>query len=316
MTDLNHMPSHIDVLVGDYQNGIKANQDAIVADEVFFAREGVNNFYTLYRMHDYHFRVYCAMFAGQSNPALESVAKLVEAMPESVLRLESPPMADWLEGFVGMRIHVLVRFGRWQDLIDLPLPGDPVLYSVTTAMTHYGRGMAFAATGKVPEAEEARAAFHKAVGRVPASRTLFNNTCEDILRVAGAMLDGELEYRKGRYEIAFAHLREAMALSRKLPYDEPWGFMQPPCHALGALLMEQGHFDQAVTLYAEDLGVSEALPRALRHPKNVWALHGYHECLVRLGRKGEAEAIRPQLDLAIAGADVPIKASCFCRLVK
>lgn len=309
------MPSHIDVLVGDYQNGIKANQDAIVADEIFLAKEGAHNFYTLYRMHNYHFRVYCAMFAGQSKPALESAARILEAVPESLLRVESPPMADWIESFISMRVHVLIRFGRWQDLINLPLPEDAVLYSVTTAMTHYGKGMAFAATGQISEAEKAREAFREAFKRVPSSRGLFNNTCEDILRVAEAMLDGELEYRKGKYEIAFSNLREAMTRSRNLPYDEPWGFMQPPFHALGALLMEQGHFDQAITLYAEDLGISDALPRALRHPKNVWALHGYHECLVTLGRLEEAKAIKPQLDLAIEGADIPIKSSCYCRSV-
>lgn len=88
------MPSHIDVLIGNYQNGINANQSAIVADEVFLAREGALNFYTLYRMHDYHFRIYCAMFAGQSKPALESAAKILDAVPESLLRRESPPMAD------------------------------------------------------------------------------------------------------------------------------------------------------------------------------------------------------------------------------
>ncbi|RYP61714.1 hypothetical protein DL771_010034 [Monosporascus sp. 5C6A] len=310
---LNHMPSHIDVLVGDYQNGIDSNQEAIVADEKFLTHEGALNFYTLYRMHDYHFRIYCAMFAGQSKPALESATRIMEAVPETVLRLESPPMADWIESFISMRVHVLIRFGRWQDLIDLPLPEDPVLYSVTTAMTHYGKGMAYAATGKISEAEIEREAFQEAFKLVPTSRMLFNNTCVDILRVAEAMLDGELEYRKGAYETGFAHLREAMNRSRNLPYDEPWGFMQPPCHALGALLMEQGHFGEAITVYEEDLGVSDSLPRALRHPKNVWALHGYHECLLRLGRTEEAEAIKPQLDLALAGADIPVRSSCFCR---
>ena len=39
------MPSHIDVLVGDYENGIRANEDAIVADDAFLARAGPLNFY-------------------------------------------------------------------------------------------------------------------------------------------------------------------------------------------------------------------------------------------------------------------------------
>ena len=118
-------------------------------------------------------------------------------MPEELLRVQVPPMADWLEGFVPMRMHVLVRFGRWAEIIDAPLPADPDLYCVTTAMMHYAKGVALAATGRVDEADEPAQRFAAAVARVPASRMLFNNTCQDILQVAGAMLDGELEYRAG-----------------------------------------------------------------------------------------------------------------------
>ncbi|KAI5863741.1 TPR domain protein [Durotheca rogersii] len=311
---LNHMPSHIDVLVGDYQNAIVSNQKAILADNVFFSREDPLKFYTLYRVHDLHFRIYAAMFAGQSRITLETVAQLEKALPGELLRVESPPMADWLEGFLAMRVHALVRFGRWQEIIDTPFHNDARLYCVTDALNHYAKGVAFAATGDVDASAREREAFAEAAKAVPSSRTLFNNKCVDILQVAGAMLDGELEYRRGNYEPAFSHLRRAMELSYALPYDEPWGWMQPPSHALGALLSEQGHFDQAVDIYAEDLGVSGKLPRALQHQKNVWALHGYHECLVKLGRLDEARAIKPQLDAAIEVADVPIKASCFCRI--
>ncbi|CAJ2509328.1 Uu.00g143540.m01.CDS01 [Anthostomella pinea] len=310
---LNHMPTHIDVLVGDYQNAIESNQKAIVADDIFFSREEPLKFYTLYRAHDYHFRIYAAMFAAQSRATLDTVSRLEKALPEQLLRVESPPMADWLEGFLAMRVHAMIRFGRWQDIIDLPFHDDRKLYCVTTAMAHYAKGVAFAATGRIHEAAEQRELFADTVKAVPSSRTLFNNKCLDILQVAEAMLDGELEYRRGNYEPAFARLRRASELSRALPYDEPWGWMQPPAHALGALLTEQGRYDEAVDIYAEDLGMSDKLPRALQHRNNVWSLHGYHECLLKLGRVEEAEAVKPQLDLAVAGADIPIKSSCFCR---
>lgn len=311
---LNHMPTHIDVLVGDYQAAIYSNQKAILADEVFFSREDPLRFYTLYRMHDYHFRIYAAMFAGQSAVTLGTVARLEAALPEELLRIESPPMADWLEGFLAMRVHALIRFGRWEEIIGLALPGDSNLYCVTTAMLHYAKGVALAATSRVDEAEHERELFSKAYKAVPASRMLFNNKCVDILQVAEAMLDGELEYRYGNHESAFAHLRHANKLSYALPYDEPWGWMQPPSHALGALLVEQGRYRDALEIYEEDLGFGGSLPRALQHPNNVWSLHGYHECLNNLGELEKATAIKGQLDNAIKNADVPIKSSCFCRL--
>ncbi|MDF3284638.1 hypothetical protein [Gordonia sp. N1V] len=310
---LQHMPTHLDVLCGDYRRVVASNARAVVADEKFMRREGPMNFYTLYRCHNHHFRVYGAMFSAQSQVALDAAAGLEAAIPEQLLREENPPMADWLEGFLSVGVHVDVRFGRWQHLIDMALPTDADLYCATTAMIHYGKGVAHSALGHIDDAERERDLFTAALARVAPTRTLFNNTCLDILGVAAAMLDGELEYRRGNHDDAYAHLRRAIELDDTLPYDEPWGWMQPTRHAYGALLLEQGHVAEAAAVYRADLGLDDTLPRPLRHPGNIWALHGYHECLTRLGRHGEAEIIGQQLAFAQAVADVPVVASCLCR---
>ena len=311
---LHHMPTHLDVLCGDYGRVVASNSDAITADERYLARNGAMNFYTMYRCHDYHFKIYGAMFLGQSEVALSTAARLADSIPDDLLRVESPPMADWLEGFLAMRVHVLIRFGRWQDILDLPMPADPALYCVTTAMLRYAKGVACAALGRVAEARAERELFLLAQAEVPATRMLFNNTCTDVLAIAGAMLDGELDYREGNIEAAFASLRRAIELDDGLPYDEPWGWMQPTRHAYGALLLEQGRVAEAERVYRADLGFDDTLPRACQHPGNVWSLHGFLECLVRLGRLGEAAIIEQQLKLTAALADVPIESSCFCRL--
>ncbi|MFC8920428.1 hypothetical protein ACFT5C_32270 [Streptomyces sp. NPDC057116] len=311
---LQHMPTHLDVLCGDYRRVVSDNTAAIAADEKYHARAGAMNFYTLYRSHNHHFKIYGAMFLGQSATALETAAQLEASIPEALLRVQSPPMADWLEGFYAMRVHVLIRFGRWSDILGLPLPADPELYCTTTAMLHYARGVALSATGRIPEAETERELLRDAVSRVPESRMLFNNTCVDILAIASEMLDGELEYRKGNHDAAFAALERSIALDDNLPYDEPWGWMQPTRHAYGALLLEQGRVEEAEAVYRADLGLDDTLPRSSQHSGNVWALHGFHECLVRLGKTAEARIVAQQLRLASAMADVPINASCFCRL--
>jgi len=311
---LRHMPTHLDVLCGDYASVVAGNSAAIAADGKFAALHGAMNFYTLYRAHDYHFKVYGAMFLGQERTALEAADQLAAAIPEDLLRVPNPPMADWLEGFVAMRLHVLIRFGRWPEILSAALPDDSDLYLVTTAMTHYAKGVAHAATGQVAEAAGERERFAAAVARVPPTRTIFNNTCQDILAVAGAMLDGELEYRRGNYDEAFLLLRRAVELDDGLPYDEPWGWMQPARHAYGALLLEQGLVTEAEAVYRADLGLDDTLARACQHPGNVWSLHGYHECLTRLGKAEAADIVRQQLKIAAARADVPIRSSCYCRL--
>jgi len=311
---LQHMPTHIDVLCGDYRGSVVSNLAAVRADRRFVDRAGPLNFYSLYRAHDLHFVVYSAMFEGNSAIALQAADELAGQLTPDLLAIDSPPMADWLEGFVPLRVHVLVRFGRWADLIAEPLPVDTGLYCTTAATIHYGRGLAYAATGQLEAARSERDAFTAAYARIPDSRYLFNNTCRDILAIAGAMLDGEIAYREGRFDEAFGQLRRAVDLDDALPYDEPWGWMQPTRHAYGALLLEQGHVEEAAQVYAADLGLDPTLSRPCQHPGNVWSLHGYHECLQRLGRSAEAALVGKQLALARARADVPILASCACRL--
>jgi tetratricopeptide (TPR) repeat protein len=304
------------VLCGHYQTVIDSNSAAIAADNEFLRREGAMNFYSLYRMHNFHFKLYGALFLGQYETASAAAADMLATIPLELLKTETPPMADWLEGLYPMNMHVLIRFGKWQEIIEtpLPLPEDQALFCVTTATIHYAKGVALAATGRIAEAEAEQQRYQAALARVPETRYVFNNSCLDILAIAAEMLAGELEYRKGNYDAAFEHLRASIALDDGLPYDEPWGWMQPTRHAYGALLLEQGHVEEAAAVYRADLGLDGSLARAYQHPENVWGLHGYHECLTRLGQHAEARLIKQRLDLALARADVEIKASCYCRL--
>jgi len=52
-----HMPTHIDVLCGDYMNVVLRNETAILADRKFLHRNGADNFYSVYRCHNYHFKI-------------------------------------------------------------------------------------------------------------------------------------------------------------------------------------------------------------------------------------------------------------------
>ena len=310
---LYHMPTHIDFQCGHYHNVVVRNSEAIVADRKVLAREGPLNLYSYSRIHNIHFKLYGAMFLGQYHTAMQAVGEFEEMVPEDIIRMESPPMADMLEGYYGLKQHALIRFGRWREILREPLPHDPELYLVTTAICHYAKTVAHAALGDVAAAQREARNFDSALERVPSTRTLFNNTCVDILAVANAMLRGEIEYRRDNYDSAFDHLRDAVYLEDNLPYDEPWGWMQPARHALGALLLEQDRVDEALVVYRADLGLDESVIRARHHPENVWSLHGFHECLRRQGKTVEADMIEPRLKLALARADVPIKSSCFCR---
>jgi tetratricopeptide (TPR) repeat protein len=312
MGHLTHMPTHIDIQCGHYRDAMHWNQKAIVADRKFYDRAGPMNFYSGYRIHNYHFAAYGAMFLGQYAPAIAAADELIETMPEAMLRIPSPPMADFFESYLSIRQHVLIRFGKWHEIIAQDLPADHDLYCNTVAMTHYAKGVAHAALGDVAAAEAEQALFHAAARNVPESRQLHNVLCVQLLAVAEAMLAGEIAYRRGEYDAAFARLRAAVALEDDLPYDEPWGWMQPVRHALGALLLEQGRVADAEAVYREDLGLGGSLPRAQIHPDNLWALRGLLDCLERRGETAEAALIRQRVTIAAARADVPVSVSCFC----
>jgi tetratricopeptide (TPR) repeat protein len=316
MGHLVHMPTHIDIQCGHYRDSMHWNQKAMEADRKFYDRAGPLNFYSGYRIHNYHFAAYGAMFLGQFAPAIAAADELIATMPEAMLRIPSPPMADFFESYCTIRQHVLIRFGKWREIIAQALPEDHELYRVTLATMHYAKGVAHAALGDVPAAMAEQASFRAAAKRVPESRSLHNVKGPELMAIAEEMLEGEIAYRRGEHDAAFAHLRAAIALEDDLPYDEPWGWMQPIRHALGALLLEQGRVAEAEVVYREDLGLAGALPRAQIHPDNLWAMRGMLDCLERRGETAAATLIRQRVEIAAARADLPVSVSCFCATGK
>jgi len=310
---LEHMPGHVYMLCGHYDRVIEVSARAIAADRKYLAHAGAGNFYTTARCHDLHLMMFAGMMSGRFQPAIEAADEMIATLTPDLLRMKKPYMVVTLEGYHAKKMHVLVRFGRWRDIIATPLPEDRELYCVTTAMHRYARGVAQSALGNIAEAEAERRLFREAVERVPETHLYFNNYARDILAVGAEMLDGELEYRKGAYDAAFGHLRRAVYLDDHLEYSEPWPWMHPPRHALGALLLEQGHMAEAEAVYRADLGFDGTVSRSCRHPDNVWSLHGLAECLKRGGNMAEHAIIAQRLDLALARTDVPIRASCLCR---
>lgn len=295
---LHHMPAHIYAHAGDYAKVIQTNAEAIEIDNAFVKREGRHNFYTFYRIHNYHFLVYGAMFDGQSELAMKTARLIAQQVPDDML-IEQ---VDFLDAFMATPMHVMVRFGRWDEILQEPKPADHL--PMSRSIWHYARGVALSAMGDVAGAKHEQVAFAEAKRAVPETSILFNNTSRDILEIANSMLAGEILYREGQHLLAYEQLREAVNRDDALNYDEPWGWMQPARHALGGLLLEQDHAAEAEIVYRDDLK---------RHPNNPWSLHGLAESLEKQGRLAEAEAFHQQTAAASARADVKVNRSCFCR---
>ena len=313
---LNHMPGHVYVLCGEYAKAKQVSEKSIAADEKYLAYAGPHNFYTTARCHDLHLMMYTCMFLGQYQPSIVAAEQMCETLSEEVLRKSGrSQVLHTMEGYYSMKMHVLVRFGRWQEIIESQLPQDTELYCVSTAMHHYAKGVANAALKNFAAAEQQRGLFHAAVARIPRNRKFFNNPACTTLGVGEKMLDGELEYHQGNYELAFEHLRESVQRDDKLEYTEPWAWMHPPRHALAALLAEQGNYEEAEDVYRTDLGLNDKLHRCAQHPDNVWALHGLVECLRHRKDKTDLALYTEKLNRALAQSDGSVKSSCMCRTV-
>jgi tetratricopeptide (TPR) repeat protein len=311
---MNHMPGHVYVLCGQYDKARIASVKAIAANDEYLAYAGALTPYTSACAHDLLLMMHTCMFMGRYEDSIGAANKLRSMLTREVLSVKGRPrFATSLEGYYSMTLHVMVRFGRWQEIIDAPLPDDPELYLVSTAMHHYAKGVAYASLERFQEAEEQRALFHDSVRRIPPQRKVFNNSAHSILAVGEKMLDGELEYHKGNHELGYAHLRQAVDRDDNLEYIEPWAWMHPPRHALAALLAEQGRYDEAEDVCRDDLGLSGRIQRCAQHPDNVWALHGLVECLRQRGAVEELAVAQTKLAAAMAFADVTIKSACMCR---
>ena len=294
-----HMPSHIYTWTGHYDDVVRVNQAAVAVDDKYVEHAGRVNIYTMYRVHNYHFIAYGGMFEGRRELALEAARKLTREIPPELHAM----VPDLTDIFMATPYHVLVRFGRWDEILREPQPSSDL--PAAFAVWRYARGIALASLGRVDEAGAEYERFLLAKDAVPETRLLFQNKVSDVLNVAERVLRGELEYRRGNRDAAFAALREAVVLDGKLNYDEPWGWMEPARHALGALLTDSGRYDEAVQVYRSDLR---------QYPENGWALNGLAECLEALGQKTEAAQVRARFAKAWARADTPIPGSCFCRI--
>lgn len=289
-----HMPSHIDIRLGRYQESILANQKAIIADSTWVKSGG---FYTLYRAHNFHFLAYSAMFSGQKQVALNAANSMIDQIPPDLVNA----LPDFLEGFMAIPYHVMIRFGMWNEIIALPEP--PKEQPLTWAFWSYSRVVAFSATGRLNEASAEFARLQNDFNNVPDSRLIGNNPGKTVLKIGLHMAEGEMEYRKANYEKAFDLLRLAVQEDDSLRYDEPWGWMMPIRHSLGALLTEQRRFEEAENVYKSDLEI---------HPGNGWALKGLSTCYHNTGRHEEAMKTDELFKQAWSNSDIDLHSSCFC----
>ena len=293
-----HMPSHIWMQTGRYDDAAECNRRAASLDDQWFEGDPNAGEYRIYMSHNRHFLTWAATMQGRRREAISSARAIWTEVPPPLMKA----LAMSTDGIAACKWHALVRFGMWEDILEEPV--DPDWAKVNHCLRHYARGVALANTGRIDEARSELVAFDLAVESLAGlERFLGNQPAVEIMPLARLVLLGEIEFKAGNKTLGLELLKQACAAEEKIIYAEPAPWMMPARHAYGALLVSEGRYGDAEKVYLRDLEV---------YPANGWALLGLREALRGQGRDDEAMRVDQSFKHAWKSADVMPTASCYC----
>jgi len=291
-----HMPAHIYMRVGRYEDSYDANVKAVQADEGYITSCSAQGVYPLgYYPHNIHFMVWSSMFEGRSAEALELSRKVASKIPDHI------DEKNWrkYELFRSQPFYAMVRFGMWDDVLAEPKPIEKARYM--TGIWHYSRALAYLHTGNVGGAKREWKAL-EGIRKVSEDTGARRGAYSTLLTIASEIIQGEMDAKKGRYSEGLSHLERAVRLEGTLNYAEPPAWYFPVRHVLGAMLIEADLPEEAEVIYWSDLR---------DNPENGYALFGLEQSLRAQGKDEEAETIAERFQHAWARADVELTTSRY-----
>ncbi|MEO8663484.1 MAG: hypothetical protein ABI693_33825, partial [Bryobacteraceae bacterium] len=117
-----HMPAHIYIRVGRYSDAAEANVKAIGADEDYITQCRAQGIYpAAYYPHNIHFLAAALMMDGRSTAAMEAARKVATRHDHGAL---DQPGLGFVNLLKTMPLMVMVRFGRWDEVLAEPEPPE------------------------------------------------------------------------------------------------------------------------------------------------------------------------------------------------
>ncbi|MCI0446242.1 hypothetical protein L0152_23880 [bacterium] len=294
-----HMPAHIYIRTGNYRKASEANEHAIKSDNSYLSGcHAPPGMYSMaYVPHNHHFLSATTTLEGKSKEAIESANTVRKSVDPQMMRKEGFGV---LQHYYMIPTFVMIRFGKWNDILQSPAPDKDLVYP--NGIYHYARGIALIRTGKIDEAKKELQEV-TAIAANPALQkvTLMDiNKTSDLMQIAKEHLAGEIDAASKNYDSAIKHLQAAVNIEDHLTYDEPPPWSNPTRHYLGAVLLEAKRPAEAEKVYREELQ---------KFPKNGWSLSGLQQSLAAQNKTQEAQTMKKEFDTAWVGADIKLTSS-------
>ena len=293
-----HMPSHIYIRIGRYRDARIMNMKAIEADEDYISQCLAQGLYPLsYYPHNIHFLWSAASMEGNSAIAFDAANKTASRVPRDQVQ-EMPFMED----FLATPLLAQVRFGKWNEILSTPNPGQQLKH--VRLIWHYARGMAFTAKGEISQAQEELEALQE-IAEDPALEELlanYMNPSSSVIPIAIHVLSGEMAAAQGQIAKAIGLLEKGIEYEEQLIYSEPTAWHIPVRQNLGAVLLQAGMASEAQKIYEDDLEINR---------ENGWSLFGLYQSHLAQGNSQQASEYQKRFNNAWAEADIAITASRF-----
>lgn len=299
-----HMPGHIFMRLGRYEDAIATNERSVVADEYFVEQWGdrVLPAYGTYFLSATNHRGHARMFIHWAGVLQGNLAQAMYITRPMV----AATTAEQLDRGQSMRnvsveLMTLKAFGEWDEILAQPAQPDTRPFLQGT-MNHI-RGAAFAAKGDIASAEAELAALRTTLQNpVLETQRAAVNSAKSILAISEHSLAGEIANAKGDFDAAIAHFQMAVDLQDKLRYMEPPDWVQSMRLFLGQAYLNAGQPELAEPVFLEDLSLLQ---------ENGWALHGLTDALEAQNKTAEAALARERFSEAWEGASLELTKAHF-----
>lgn len=292
-----HMPGHIYMRIGRYQDAILTNERSLEADKYFAQVWGERRFpqgltYGLsHRGHAGHasnFIHWAAVLQGNSKRAIPDAKAMADSISEARIKTGGGQRA------IANYWMTLKVFSRWQDILGLPAPQPDTPYLL--GMWHFVQGSAYVRMNELDKAQASLTAL-AGIKNTPSLKNFraVTNSASDLLSIAQHTLAGDIAKSNGDILGAISEYKQGILIQDRLRYMEPPDWLQSTRLSLGQLYLSLKRYLEAEEIFTEDLVLLQ---------ENGWALFGLFSSLQGQQKAEQAKAVDTKFKKAWQHADV------------